>query len=53
MHLRRSKGKKSLIRLFPFLFLRRKKQKSLYNGNVDPTKLAKVLSTLYEQKLVY
>ena len=29
------------------------KNKSLYNGNVDPTKLVKVLSVLYEQKLVY
>ena len=38
-------GKKSLIRLFS--------QKSLCNGNIDPTKLVKVLSALYEQKLVY
>ena len=28
-------------------------EKSLYNRNVDPTKLVKVLSALYEQKLVY
>ena len=34
--------------------MRRKKQKSIYNENVDPTKkvLLKVLSALYEQKLV-
>ena len=30
-----------------------KKQKNLYNGNVGPNKLVKVLSALYEQKLVY
>ena len=45
--------KKSLIRLFAFLCLWRNKQKSLYNGNVGSTKLVKVLSALYEQKLVY
>ena len=28
-------------------------EKSLYNRNVDVTKLVKVLSALYEQKLVY
>ena len=28
-------------------------ENSLYNGYVSPTKLAKVLSALYEQKLVY
>ena len=50
-HLR---GKRPLIRLFAYLCLRRKKkQKSLYNGNVGLTKLIKVLSALYEQKLVY
>ena len=32
-------GKRSLICI-----------KSLYNGNVDPTKLVKVFSALYEQK---
>ena len=54
MRLKTSKGKKSLIRLFTFLSLRRKKKyKSLYNGNVGPTKLVKVLSALYEQKRVY
>ena len=47
------KWKKSLIRLFAFLCLRRKKQESLYNRNVRPTKPVKVLSALYEQKLVY
>ena len=39
--------KKSLIRLFAFLSLGRKKYKMeilIYNGNVDPTKLVKVLS---------
>ena len=50
-HLR---GKRPLIRLFAYLCLRRKKkQKSLYNENVGLTKLIKVLSALYEQKLVY
>ena len=39
--------KKSLIRLFTFLCLRRK------NRNVNPTKLVNVLSALFEQKLVY
>ena len=33
--------------------LQRKKCKSLYNRNVGPTKLVKVLSALYKQKLVY
>ena len=52
-HLR---GKKSLIRLFAYLHIcayEENKQKSLYNGNVGLTKLIKVLSALYEQKLVY
>ena len=40
-HLR---GKWSLIRLFTYL--------CFYNGNVGLTKLIKVLSALYEQKLV-
>ena len=53
MRLKTSKGKKSLIRLFVFLCLRRKKQKSIYNGNVGFTKLVKVLSALCEQKPVY
>ena len=35
-------GKKSLIHLFAL--------KSLYNGNVNPTKLVKVFSALFEQK---
>ena len=33
--------------------LQRKKCESLYNRNVGPTKLVKVLSALYKQKLVY
>ena len=32
---------------------KKKKQKSIYNGNVGLTKLIKVLSALYKQKLVY
>ena len=47
------RGKKSLIRLFAFLCSRRKKKKSLYNENIGFTKLVKVLSALYKQKLVY
>ena len=43
----------SLIRLFAFLCMRRKKIESLYNGNVGFTKLVKVLSALYKQKLVF
>ena len=36
-----------------FVLAKKKKYKSLYNGNVGPTKLIKVLSDLYKQKLVY
>ena len=46
-------GKTQLIRSFAFLYLRRKKWKSLCNGNVGLTKLIKVLFALYEQMLVY
>ena len=53
MRLKNLSGKKSLICLFAFLCLQRKNQKSLCKGNVDLTKLAKVISALYEQKLVY
>ena len=55
MCLKTSKGKKvtySLICAF-VLAKKKKKQKSLYNRNVGPTKLVNVLSALYEQKLAY
>ena len=45
--------KSNLFAYLRFFACEEKKQKSLYNGNVDPTKLIKVLSALYEQKLVY
>ena len=45
--------KSHLFAYFCFFCLRRKKQKNLYNGNVDPTKLVKALPALCEQKLVY
>ena len=55
-----TKIKSSLKKLGCYLFddlrfcaCEEKKQKSLYNGNVGPTKPVKVLFTLYEQKLVY
>ena len=50
MCLRTSKGKKVAYLRF---YACEEKNKSLYNGNVDPTKLVKVLSALYERKLVY
>ena len=43
------RGEKPLMRIF---VLPKKKQKSICNGNVGPNKLVKVLSALYEQKLV-
>ena len=39
--------------LFAYLSFCACEEKSLYNGNVGSTKLVKVLSALYEQKLVY
>ena len=40
--------------LFAYLrFCACEQKKSLCNGNVAPTKIVKVLSALYEQKLVY
>ena len=53
MRLKTSKGEKVTYLLICVFVLAKKKIKSLYNGNVDPTKLVKVLSALYEQKLVY
>ena len=50
MH-KKNKGEK--VAYFRFRACEEEKRKSLYNGNVDPTKLVKVLSALYEQKLVY
>ena len=50
MRLKPSKGKKVTYLRFCAC---EEKNKSFYNGNVDPTKLVKVLSALYEQKLVY
>ena len=46
-------GKSHLFAYLHFCGCEEKKQKSLYNGNVSFTKLVKVLSVLYEQKLVY
>ena len=43
IHLKTSKAEKS--HLFPVLCLRRKKQKSIYNGIVDPTKKSTSKST--------
>ena len=48
-----TKNKREKVAYFHFCASVEKKWKSLYNGNVDPTKLVKVLSALYEQKLVY
>ena len=48
---KKNKGEK--VAYFRFCACEEEKRKSLYNGNVDPTKLVKVLSALYEQKLVY
>ena len=41
------------MHLFTYLRFCACEEKSLYNRNVDVTKLVKVLSALYEQKLVY
>ena len=49
--LKTSKGK--IVTLFTDLRFCVCKEKSLYNRNVGLTKLVKVLSALYEQKLVY
>ena len=46
---KRLREKKSLIRLFAFCAW---EEKSLYNGNVDPTKLVKVLYAVFKQKLL-
>ena len=46
-------GKSHLFAYSRFCACDEKKLKSLYNGNVGLTKLIKVLSALYEQKLVY
>ena len=51
MRLKTSKGKKLTYSLICVFVLAKKKKKSLYNGNV--TKLVKVFSALYKQKLVY
>ena len=51
MRLKTSKGEKVTYSLICVFVLAKKK--SLYNRNVDLTKLVKVLSALYEQKLVY
>ena len=53
MCLKTSKGKKVTYSLLCVFVLAKKKLESPYNSNVDPTKLVKVLSALYEQKLVY
>ena len=47
------RGKSSLFVYLRFCACEEKKYKSLSNGNVGPTKLVKVLSALYEQKLGY
>ena len=49
-HLR---GKSNLFAYLHFCACKGNKQKSLYNGNVVFTKLVKVLSALYKQKLFY
>ena len=46
-------GRKVICSLISVFVLASKKIENLYNGNVGPTKLVKVLSALYEQKLVY
>ena len=52
--LKTSKGEKvAYLRFCAFAFEKKKIKKSLYNGNVDSTKLVKVLSALYKQKLIY
>ena len=53
MRLKISKRKKITYSLIWLFVLAKKKYKSLYNENVGPTKPVKVLSALYEQKLVY
>ena len=53
MRLKTSKGKKVTYSLICIFVLTKKKKKSLYNGNVDLTKLVKVFCALYKQKLVY
>ena len=54
MFLKTSKGEKvTYLLICVFVLAKKNKEKSLYNGNVGPTKLLKVLSALYEQKLVY
>ena len=45
--------KSHLFAYLRFCAGKEKKQKSLYNGNTGLTKLVKVLSALYEQKLFY
>ena len=45
--------KSHLFAYLCFCACEEKKLKSLYSRNVGPTKLVKVLSALYEQKLVY
>ena len=51
MRLKNISGEKS--HLFAYLRFCACEEKSLYNRNVGFTKLVKVLSALYEQKLVY
>ena len=47
-------GRKVIYSLISIFVLASKKIENVYNGgNVGPTKLVKVLSALYEQKLVY
>ena len=41
-------GKSHLFAYLRFCTCEEKNTKSLYNGNVDPTKLVKVLSALYK-----
>ena len=53
MRLKTFKGKNVTYSLICVFVLAKKKKKSLYNGNVDLTKLVKVFSALYKQKLVY
>ena len=53
MLLKTSKGEKVTYSLICVFVLAKKKNRSLYNGNVGATKLVKVLFALYEQKLVY
>ena len=53
MRLKTYKGKKNTYLLLCVFALAKKKLKSLYNRNVDLTKLVKVLSALYKQKLIY